>query len=186
MPTETPNSTRPSSYSPENRFRSRPRQAKRRQPAPNNLAAGRVSHEISAGGIIFRRRGHSVEIFFIKDPFGRWTFPKGHQERGETLVQTALREIKEETSLDGLKYLAPLGHTTFRFRRQTGLIQKIVHLFLFEAPLEAKEKFTGEGAIFEGQWAKAQNVFTVSGYKNLDRILARALRAIAQQVHLRH
>jgi ADP-ribose pyrophosphatase YjhB (NUDIX family) len=102
------------------------------------------------------------------------------------LVQTALREIKEETGLEGLKYLAPLGHTNFRFRRQSGLIQKIVHLFLFEAPLEAKTHFTGEGAIFEGQWVKIQNVFTVSSYKNLDRILARALRAIAQQIHLRH
>lgn len=144
-----------------------------------------MTHQISAGGIIFRRRGHAIEIFFIKDPFGRWTFAKGKQERGETLVQTALREIKEETGLEGLKYLAPLGHTTFRFRRQTGLIHKVVHLFLFEAPLEAKTRFTGEGAIFEGKWVKAQDVFTVSGYKNLDRILARALRGISQHVHLR-
>jgi len=139
----------------------------------------RERHEISAGGIIFRRRGYGIEIFFIKDPFNRYTFPKGHQERGETLVQTALREIKEETGLDRLKYLAPLGRTSFRFRRQTGIIQKTVHMFLFEAPPDAKEKFTGEGAIYEGQWVKPQNVFTISGYKNLDRLLARALRAIS-------
>ncbi|MFA5185560.1 MAG: NUDIX domain-containing protein [Patescibacteria group bacterium] len=144
-----------------------------------------MSHEISAGGIIFRRRGHGIEIFFIKDPFNRWTFPKGHQERGETLVQTALREIKEETGLDGLKYLAPLGRTSFTFRRQTGTIQKTVHLFLFEAPPDAKEHLTGEGAIFEGQWVKGYKVFSISSYKNLDRLVARALRAISSIQHQR-
>lgn len=90
-----------------------------------------------------------------------------------------MREIKEETGLTGLKYLAPLGRTSFVFRRQTGTIQKTVHLFLFEAPLDAKEHLTGEGAIFEGKWVKTHQVFSFSGYKNLDRLLARALRSIS-------
>jgi 8-oxo-dGTP pyrophosphatase MutT (NUDIX family) len=136
---------------------------------------------LSAGGIIFRRRGPADEIFFIKDPFGKWTFPKGHQEAGEDLVHTAIREIREETALVGLRTIAPLGRTSFRFRRQGVLIQKTVVFFLFEAPTDAKEKLTGEGAIFEGKWVRLPQVFRVSSYKNSDRLLGRALRLIAQE-----
>lgn len=33
---------------------------------------------------------------------GRWTFPKGRQERGETLAETATREAAEEAGVSGL------------------------------------------------------------------------------------
>ncbi|HWQ99413.1 MAG TPA: NUDIX domain-containing protein, partial [Candidatus Methylomirabilis sp.] len=102
---------------------------------------------MSAGGIIYRRRSGVVEVFFIKDPYSRWTFPKGHQELGESLAQTAVREIHEETGLTRLKLVAPLGRTSFRFRREGKTIEKTVHMFLFEAPPDAKERLTGEGAI---------------------------------------
>ena len=136
-------------------------------------------HETSAGGIIYRRKPGGIELFFIKDPFNRWTFPKGHQEAGETLLQTAIREIKEETDLDQLKMIAPLGRTSFRFRRDGTVIQKAVHFFLFEALPDAKERMTGEGAIYEAQWVKMNNVFSVSSYTNSDRLLVKALRIIS-------
>jgi 8-oxo-dGTP pyrophosphatase MutT (NUDIX family) len=136
---------------------------------------------VSCGGIIYRRRGGVIEIFFIKDPFQRWTFPKGHQETGETYIETAVREIREETGLENLKMIAPLGRTSFRFRRDGTVIQKVVHFFLFEAPPDAKEHLTGEGAIFEARWVKMGQVFAVSSYKNSDKLLARALRIIAEQ-----
>ncbi len=122
-----------------------------------------------------------MEIFFIKDPYSRWTFPKGHQEQGESLVQTAVREIKEETGLEGLRFVAPIGRTTFRFRREGTTIEKTVHFFLFEAPLDAKETMTGEGAIWEASWFKAHQAFSVSGYRNLDRLLSKALRLISAE-----
>ena len=145
-----------------------------RRPAPRN----RFRTELSAGGIIFRRKAGSVEIFFIKDPYNRMTFPKGHQEMGESLVETAVREIKEETGLEGLRYIAPVGRTLFRFRREGTTIEKTVYFFLFEAPPEAKEVLTGEGAIWEAQWVKADKAFATSGYRNLDRLLSKALRIV--------
>lgn len=141
----------------------------------------RFRSEVSAGGIIYRKKGGHVEIFFIKDPYNRMTFPKGHQEAGETLVQTAVREIKEETGLEGLKYIAPIGRTLFRFRREGTTIEKTVHFFLFEAPAEAKETLTGEGAIWEAAWVKAHKAFSTSGYRNLDRLLSKALRIISYE-----
>ena len=141
----------------------------------------RIRTIVSAGGIIFRRQPTGLEIFFIKDPFTRYTFPKGKQELGETLVQTSIREIREETGLTGLRFVAPIGKTSFRFRREGITFEKIVYFFLFEAPMDAKERLTGNGAIWEGVWAKAHQAFAMSSYRNLDRLLSRALKLIAQE-----
>jgi len=180
MQTETHNSTGHSRSSkipkPSHAKTIRPGSRKRRK-----LLGKPAKRELSAGGIIYRKRAGQIEVFFIKDPFGRWTFPKGHQELGESLAETAVREIKEETNLDNLRLVAPLGKTSFRFKREEGVIEKTVYLFLFEAPLSAKAQVIGEGAIWEGTWLKAHKVFSISGYRNLDKILATAMRIITEQ-----
>ncbi len=136
-------------------------------------------HLLSAGGIVYRKRAGRIELFFVKDPFGRWSFPKGKVETGETLPQTAIREIREETGLDGLVLIAPIGKTMFRFWREAGLIEKTVHMFLFKAPPTAKEQLSGSGAIFEGAWMPVHVAFQVSGYRNSDRMLGEAMRLIS-------
>jgi 8-oxo-dGTP pyrophosphatase MutT (NUDIX family) len=140
---------------------------------------------VAAGGVVYRRRNGGIEIFFIKDSFNRWTVPKGHQELGETLAETAVREVGEEAGLTGLRYIAPLGKKVLRFRREVGLIQKSVHYFLFEAPADAKERFqtraeVGENKelIQEGKWVPMRQAFSVSSYKNSDHLLANAFRLI--------
>lgn len=144
--------------------------------------------ETAAGGVVYRRRNGNVEVFFIKDSFGRWTFPKGHQELGETLAETAIREIREETGLTGLRYLAPLGKKVLRFRREVGMIHKSVHYFLFEAPPDAKEHFSSRAEvgedrelIQEGKWVSMRQAFSVSSYKNSDHLLANAFRLIGSE-----
>ncbi len=120
-------------------------------------------------------------MFFVKNATGRWTFPKGKQEASESLVEAAIREIQEETGLTNLRYLAPVGSTVFRFRREGVMIRKTVYFFLFEAPPDAKEKMTGAEEMWEAAWVRLDRVFDVSSYRNLDRLLARALRLIAQE-----
>jgi 8-oxo-dGTP pyrophosphatase MutT (NUDIX family) len=135
---------------------------------------------------VFRRRNGGIEIFFIKDTYGRWTFPKGHQELGESLAQTAARETYEETGLQQLKLIAPVGKKLLRFRRDVGVIHKVVHYFLFEASADAKEHFRtkeevgkNREVIQEGRWVPMRQAFSVSSYKNSDHLLAAAFRIIA-------
>ena len=57
--------------------------------------------EKSCGAIVYRKYHGNTEILLIKHiNSGHWSFPKGHVERGETEVQTAHREILEETNID--------------------------------------------------------------------------------------
>ena len=56
--------------------------------------------EISAGAIIYTPVGNEPYYLLIKDFHGNFGFPKGHLEKGETVEQAAVREIKEETGID--------------------------------------------------------------------------------------
>ena len=56
-----------------------------------------MKREKSCGAIIINNDG---EILLIKHNAGHWAFPKGHVENNETEIETALREVKEETNLD--------------------------------------------------------------------------------------
>ena len=55
--------------------------------------------EKSCGGVVFTRENGEVRYVIIRHRTGHCGFPKGHMEPGETEVQTALREIREEVGL---------------------------------------------------------------------------------------
>ncbi len=56
--------------------------------------------EVNAGGgLVSNRRGD----YLLIRRNGLWDLPKGHQEDGEDLGTTALREVREETGISGLK-----------------------------------------------------------------------------------
>jgi len=120
---------------------------------------------------------------------GRWTFPKGKQQLGESYVVAAIREIREETGIAMLRYVAPLGFTAFRFtERHQGPakhVSKVVHFFLFEAPHDAAFKLPGSEGIVDGAWVRSDRAFATLSYRNMDRILAKALRLIVEQEHTR-
>lgn len=60
-----------------------------------------MTYEKSCGAIVYRKFHGNTEILLIKHiKSGYWSFPKGHVEGDETEVETAVREIKEETSID--------------------------------------------------------------------------------------
>ncbi len=55
-----------------------------------------MKKEKSCGCIIIEDK----KVLLVHQTKGHWGFPKGHIEENETEIQTALREVKEETNLD--------------------------------------------------------------------------------------
>jgi 8-oxo-dGTP pyrophosphatase MutT (NUDIX family) len=89
----------------------------------------------SAGGIVVReaREGPSLVIGMRRrDRDGvTWTLPKGTPHRGETVEQTALREVGEETGLE-VSITGPLPSIEYTFVQSGRRIHKTVHYFLME------------------------------------------------------
>ena len=56
-----------------------------------------MKQEKSCGCIIINDK---EEVLLVRHNKGHWDFPKGHVESGETEVETAKREVKEETNID--------------------------------------------------------------------------------------
>jgi 8-oxo-dGTP pyrophosphatase MutT (NUDIX family) len=61
-----------------------------------------------------------------------WTLPKGTPSRGESVEETALREVAEETGLE-VRIVAPVGPIEYFFTQDGTRIHKTVHFFLMEA-----------------------------------------------------
>jgi 8-oxo-dGTP pyrophosphatase MutT (NUDIX family) len=98
--------------------------------------ARRPSHirdATAAGGVVLRGSGDEAEVVLT----GRlsdqtWVFPKGTPDAGETIEETALREVREETGLD-VAIVRPIGNVEYWFAVPGERVHKQVHFFLMRA-----------------------------------------------------
>lgn len=108
---------------------------------------------LGAGGVLFNPRG---EVLLIRDRQGYWCFPKGHLDEGENLEQTALREVEEETGIEG-KIVGGLSPT--RYTNNRGLARE-VHWFLMQGKGQVRiEKGLNGAGFFEPQEARRMLAF---------------------------
>ena len=75
----------------------------------------RVERHVSAGGVVYRLTNGEIEAVLCgrSDPL-RWSLPKGTPDKGESLEETALREVREETGLE-VVIEAALGNINYWF-----------------------------------------------------------------------
>ena len=74
----------------------------RRFDAVNSIdrAPANTADIVASGALIWRMRDGALEVLIIHRPrYDDWSWPKGKQDPGESLAETAIREIREEVSL---------------------------------------------------------------------------------------
>ena len=133
-------------------------------------------HEKSCGAIVYRKFHGNTEILLIKHVnSGHWSFPKGHVEFGETEVETALREVKEETGIDII--IDPTFREIVSFSPKKGT-QKTVVYFIGKA--RHTDYTPQEEEIAEIRWVEIGRACSVLSYENDKSIVAKARTIIAQ------
>lgn len=133
-----------------------------------------MTYEKSCGAIVYRKHHGNLEILLIKHiNSGHWSFPKGHVEDGETEVETAHREIKEETGLDVI--IDPSFRETVSYypRKDT---QKVVVYFIARA--KTYDYTPQEEEIADIKWVDVGNANSVLTYENDKTIVNKAKKAI--------
>ncbi len=58
----------------------------------------KMLEEVSAGVLVYRE-SQPIKYLLLHYPAGHWDFPKGHVEANESMKETALRELREETGI---------------------------------------------------------------------------------------
>jgi len=139
--------------------------------------------EISAGGVVYRKSPEGLEIQLIRDRFGKVSLAKGKMEAGETVEETALREIQEETGMIG-RIVAPIDQISYTYTHPVhGETEKIVHYYVVEAlkgDLQAQVEEINGVSWFAPQEAWLQQ--KQHGYDNNDHILRKALEYLQVEV----
>lgn len=95
-----------------------------------------VVDETSAGGLIIDvQNGRAFAAVIARRNRGgrlEWCLPKGHLEGSETPEQAAVREVAEETGIEG-RVLRHLATIDYWFGGEEHRVHKVVHHFLLEA-----------------------------------------------------
>ncbi len=132
-------------------------------------------NEKSCGAIVFRKHHGNTEILLIKHVnSGHWSFPKGHVESNETEVETALREIKEETGIDVI--IDPTFRETVSYSPKKDT-QKVVVYFIAKA--KNFEYIPQEEEISDIKWVEIGHALSILTYENDRSIVNKAKLAIS-------
>ena len=139
----------------------------------------RTVREVSAGGVIYRRRDDQVEVALIHTG-KRWGLPKGHVEEGERVEETAVREVREETGLLG-KLDRKLGQISYSYRGKSRggrpvRIAKRVIFFLLDY-LEG-EVHGHDYEVDEARWFTLDEALAKLSFATEQKMMRRARRAI--------
>lgn len=132
--------------------------------------------EISAGGVVYRFVGGGLQIQLIQDRYGKVSLAKGKREPGETPREAALREIREETGIEG-RIIELVDIIRYQYENEKyGLVDKEVRYYLVEAlggELRAQQE-----EIRGVEWFSPEEALILhkkSGYENNHPILRSAL-----------
>lgn len=122
----------------------------------------------AAGGVV-RRNGRGVmRVAVVHRPgYDDWSFPKGKVDRGETLEETALREVEEETGLR-CRLVAPLGCTAYADHKGR---DKVACYWIMDV---VSGRFRAGSEVDEVRWVTIDDALDLLSYRR-DRALLRAL-----------
>lgn len=105
----------------------------------------------SYGIIPFQEKKSGIQFLVIKHAAGHWGFPKGHPEKGEEPIETAKRELAEETGIADYDISpAPMIEQFYAHNKNGQEVNKKVTYFL--GKVNSPEVKLREGEITDFAW----------------------------------
>lgn len=141
--------------------------------------------ETSAGGLVLDHSSTPPRAALIGrlDRRGRliWSLPKGHIEQGETTEDAAIREVQEETGIEG-SVMAPLGVIDFWFMAEDRRVHKTVHHYLLSA--HGGELSDADREVVEVAWVPLDEVSARLAYADERKLMEKVPALLAELTDL--
>ncbi len=128
--------------------------------------------EKSAGAVVYRTANTGNRVYLLLLNLGRWDFPKGNMETSETELQTAIREVGEETGLHELVIRPGFRRVIEYFYRRGG---KNIHKHVIYLLAETKTgdvKISSEHQAYG--WFPYNEAIARASYDNSKKLLHEA------------
>lgn len=106
-----------------------------------------------SGGLV---RNLQDEYVLVKLKRNRWGFPKGHVEKDESLEDTAIREIFEETGISDLNLIKFLGD----YQRYSEGSKEVKHLHLYLFFTKQIDFIIDKNHSLGAKWFKKEEITT--------------------------
>ncbi len=133
--------------------------------------------DVSAGGVVVQRQERDSPRVALVGRLRprRWALPKGTPQAGETLEETALREVSEETGLQ-VRIVRPLDQIQYWFVWGGVRHYKTVHFYLMEMIGGSTADHDAEYDVVE--WFPIMEAINTLSYANEARVVERARDAL--------
>ncbi len=130
---------------------------------------------LAAGGVVENSFGQVLMIFRN----GKWDLPKGKLEEGESALEGALREVKEETGLKQLAHISSIGSTYHTYHQKGKSYFKETIWYLMSTNDKNVKPQLEEG-ITQVQWFDKHELPGIFGdtYHNIELLIKRYLSKI--------
>ncbi|WP_282017878.1 NUDIX hydrolase [Salegentibacter mishustinae] len=102
----------------------------------------------AAGGMVLNDKDEILFIYRKK----RWDLPKGKTEKNETIESSAIREVEEETGVEGLKVTKFLQKTYHIFKRKGRYRLKVTHWYEMRTSYEGELRPETKEGIEKAKW----------------------------------
>ena len=126
-----------------------------------------LEKEKSCGCIIIENN----KVLLIQQTKGHWGFPKGHVEISETEIETAMREVKEETNLD--VEINENKRYTIEYITDKGTLKQVV---LFIAKKINGDERCQESEIKSMKWMTFEDAIKTITYDNIRELFSKILK----------
>ena len=127
--------------------------------------------ERSAGAVVYRET-EKGRMYLLLQNAGRWDFPKGGVEKGESELQTVMREVEEETGMGTIEIVAGFRKVIEYFYRRDGknIHKQVVYLLAKTDDEAVKISFEHQGF----GWFPYREALDRASYDNSKLTLAEA------------
>ena len=119
----------------------------------------------AGGGLVKNAKGDILFIFRN----GKWDLPKGGTEKNESMEQTAMREVEEETGVNGLSIVEKLQKTYHVFKRNGRYKLKITTWYEMNSSFEGIPKGQEDEGIEKVVWVEPKEIPALleNSYENI-------------------